>query len=378
MNILVICHYGLYQDLTSSFVHNQLREFVAQGNRVRVIIPNGTGKPDRNQKRLSRLLTISKSDGVELYDLRYITLSTYGKKHFNALSAYQSIKLCRRKIFKGFSPDIVHAHTLGLDSELGSKLKKIFSCPLVVTTHGSDTAVPVSKGENGFLRSKADKADVIVSVSNQLSALLASCGTKTEIITIHNGYVPHKLSANIEKDPYGIIQVGHLIESKKNEVTIRAFAQLKKHHPLLNLTIIGTGLLRERLEALCRELGVEDSVTFTGQLPNSEVFEKMCRASYFVMASKPEGFGIVYLEAMAAGCVAVGTKGQGIADIIRPGENGFLVEADDVDAVVSVLDNCLKTPALWHNISESAKNTALEHDWSVNAKKHTELYKSLL
>ena len=378
MNILVICHYGLYQDLTSSFVHNQLREFTSCGHRVRVIIPNGIGKKDRKNKRFSTMLNVTTADGAELFDLRYITLSSYGKKRFNAFSAYQSLRLLRKKILKDFDPDIIHAHTLGLDSELGAKLKTIFNCPLVVTTHGSDTAVPMAKGENELLRSRADKADVIVAVSNQLGELLASSGTKTRIITIHNGFVPHNLSSPPEKDPFSVIQVGHLIESKKNEITIRAFAKLKKTYSKLSLTVVGIGNLRGKLEELCRELGVEDSVSFTGQLPNSEVFKRMCSAAYFVMPSKPEGFGIVYLEAMAAGCVTVGTAGQGIADIIKSGENGFLVEADDVEAVVSVLADCINDRELKERIADNGRKTAAKLDWTTNAEKHIALYNALL
>ena len=56
MNILVICHYGLYQDLTSSFVHNQLRELVALGNNVRVIVPNGIGKAGMYRQSFLRCL----------------------------------------------------------------------------------------------------------------------------------------------------------------------------------------------------------------------------------------------------------------------------------------------------------------------------------
>lgn len=378
MNILVVCHYGLYQDLTSSFVHNQLRALADLGHNVRVIIPNGLGKNGRDGERFGPSLVISRHNGVTLCDLRYVTLSQYGKKYFNAASAIAAVRLHRHEIFKDFKPDVIHAHTLGFDSEIGAWLKKMTGCPLVVTTHGSDTAVPVANGEGAMLCHTADKADCVVAVSNQLADLVRSCGTKTRVVTIHNGFIVHPCAEAVDADPYSMIQVGHLIPSKRTEVTIRAVAQLKEKYPKIHLTVIGEGYLRHQLEQLCRELRIEQSVAFTGQLPNVQVAQALRKAAYFVMASKPEGFGIVYLEAMAAGCVTVGTQGQGIADIIEHGKNGFLVPSDDVDAIVKVIDDCICNNALRQSVADQGQKAALEMDWSRNAEIYTKLFQSFL
>lgn len=377
MNILVVCHFGLYSDLTSSFVHNQMKEFAAMGHRVRAIIPNGFGKKGRSGNVADPGLRISTVDGVELCDLRYITLSSYGERGFNARSAIAAIRLHRRKLLNDFQPDILHVHTLGFDSDIGAWLKKEFSCPLVVTTHGSDTAVPMANGKAAELCRTADKADRIVAVSRQLCRQVMACGTRTQTLCIHNGFVPYPLHGSIEKDPYAMLQVGHLIPSKRTEITIRAFAQLKEQYPKLTLKIIGSGPLRKNLEELCRQLKVESAVTFTGQLPNQDVAAAMRTASYFVMASKPEGFGIVYLEAMAAGCVAIGTAGQGIADVIADGVNGFLVPADDVDAVASVIERCITAPQKRDEIAGNARTLAAGMTWRQNAEKYLELFQKL-
>ena len=129
MNILIICHYGLYKDLTSSFVHNQLRELTALGNRVRIIVPNGLGKVGPDGKKVGKLLSKREADSVEIFDLRHITLSSYGKKGLNAFFAKLSLGLCINKISQDFTPDVIHAHTLGFDSNLGKRLSKRFSCP---------------------------------------------------------------------------------------------------------------------------------------------------------------------------------------------------------------------------------------------------------
>ena len=190
MNILVVCHYGLYQDLSFSFVHNQIREYVKLGHRVRVIIPNGWGKPGRNGKHMGKALQISQADGVELYDLRYLTLSHYGEKGFNTRRAMGAIHAHRKQLFRDFQPDVIHAHTLGFDSDIGAWLKQKLGCPLVVTTHGGDTATPLSRGEHTWLKERCDRADVVVSVSSALREKVRSCGTQTRLEVILNGFVP--------------------------------------------------------------------------------------------------------------------------------------------------------------------------------------------
>ena len=374
MNILVICHYGLYQDLTFSFVHNQIREYAAMGHRVRALIPIGAGKADRGDSRIGKPLKISQADGVEIYDLRYVTLSSYGEKGFNTASAIMSVRLNWKRIFDDFTPDVIHAHTLGFDSEIGSWLKDKWGCPLVVTSHGSDAVLPLSQGRREFLCAACDKADRIIAVSNQLRDKIRSCGTVTPVETIHNGFILRELSQDIQKDPYSMIQVGHLIPSKRTDVTIRAFAQLKKEYPSMGLTIIGAGYQRQALEQLALELDVADSAVFLGQIPNRDVFSAMEKASFFVMASKPEGFGIVYLEAMAAGCIVIGTEGEGIADVIRHGENGFLVPADDPERIAEVIRFCTQNPDAAAGIAQNGQALARQMNWSVNAKKYLDLF----
>lgn len=376
MNILVVCHYSLYEDLASSFVHNPTREYPGLGHRVRVIVPIAYGKSDRAGKKLSRPLTITHVDGVEIFDLRYVSLSSRGGDGFNHASAILALQTQLGPILKDFTPDIIHAHTLGFDSSIGAWLKQKLGCPLVVTTHGGDTARRVQKGMLPQLKEYCDAADHIVSVSNQTGEMLRTCGTKTPITTIHNGFVSRK-AEGIEKDPFGLIQVGHLIPSKHFDTTIRAFSLLKDKYPAMTLTLVGQGHLRKQLEDLCSELGLSDRVRFTGQLPNGEVFARMCKASFFVMASHPEGFGIVYLEAMAAGCLTIGTEGQGIADIIESGKNGFLVPPDDPEKIAQIIDQALQNPEICKKIAGAGQQLALSMTWTSCARKYIALFETL-
>lgn len=378
MNILVICHYGMYQNLTYSFVHNQIREYAAMGHRVRVLIPNGIGKTGRDGSRIGKAVVVSVVDGVELVDLRYLTLSNYGDKGFNTASAIAAVRTHWKKVMGDFAPDVIHAHTLGFDSEIGAWLKEKFHCPLVLTTHGSDTEIPMRNGGAEMLRRTCDKADLVVAVSSKLMKTLSACGTKTPLSCVLDGFVFRGGGTEEEKRPYHMLQVSNLVPSKHVDVTIRALARLRETYPQMTLEIVGQGGQRDELASLCRELGVEDCVSFTGQVPNQTVFEKMQQASYFVMPSKPEGFGIVYLEAMSCRCVTIGTEGEGIADVIVSGENGFLVSADDTEAIAEGIASCIEDPDKAAAMAQRGYQSAMELTWSTNAKKYIDIFKELL
>lgn len=104
-----------------------------------------------------------------------------------------------------------------------------------------------------------------------------------------------------------------------------------KHN--LKLTVIGDGKLNKKLRKL------DKNVTFTGRLEPQKVFEQMRQHDIFILPSIGETFGMVYLEAMACGCITICTKGDGIDGIIKDGENGFLTEptSDGIKEVLNLI-----------------------------------------
>jgi len=378
MNILVTSPQGLYQDFSFSFVHNQAKAFAQLGHRVRVILPLAVAKKDAAGKRFGKIVDIRSVDGVEICYVRYLSLGRFGAGRFNGRSAQLTIRLLLRRLLADFKPDVIHGHTLDYGSRIGNCIKEYTGCPLVVTTHGGDTNVPFEKGQYAQLKDDCDRIDTVAAVSTKLRDRLKACGAETTVEVIHNGFSQHPYPENCEKNISRMIQVGNLIASKRVDMTIRAFAMLHKENPDLELTIIGEGPLHGALEKLSEELQVCEAVHFLGRIPNADVFRSMCESAFFVMASKPEGFGIVYLEAMAAGCVVIGTEGEGIADIITHGENGFLVPADEPDAIACVIRDCMADMQRMKTIAESGKTTAKQLTWAHNARRYEDLFCRLI
>jgi len=377
MDILMVCHYGLYRDLSYSFVHGQARAYAALGHRVRVIIPIGLGKRSPDGNRFGPKLVHQQADAVDLYYMRYLTASHYGETHFNPASATVALRSVLPIVLKDFSPDVIHAHTLGFDSKLGGWLKHRLGLPLVVTTHGSDSSLPYEQGRLAYLRKCCDVADRVVAVSSALAKKLQRCGTTTPIVSILNGVELSHIPSSFDKAPLSLLQVGHLTRQKQADTTIRALASLRQSHPEATLTLVGQGPECESLQQLCQQLNIANAVRFTGQLPHSQVLEEMAKAQFFVLPSTREGFGVVYAEAMACGCLTIGTQDEGIADLITNGKNGFLVPAKHPEAIVSVIMQCLEDPAMAIRIAQAGQQVAQTLTWENNARQYVAMIREL-
>jgi len=137
-----------------------------------------------------------------------------------------------------------------------------------------------------------------------------------------------------------IISVCSLIERKKIDANLRALALLKDKFQW-TYTIIGEGEERAHLEALTAQLGIRARVRFMGGVPRSQVIEALKRSHIFVMVSYLETFGLVYLEAMAAGNIVIGGRGEGIDGVIQHEKNGFLSLPGDVELLKHTLETII-------------------------------------
>jgi L-malate glycosyltransferase len=129
--------------------------------------------------------------------------------------------------------------------------------------------------------------------------------------------------------------VGMLIPLKNVDITLEAFSSAfpKK---TFSFKLIGEGMLRSEIESQIAENEFHAQVKMLGKKSRDEVQLELTNTDVFVMVSKPEAFGLVYLEAMGKGCIVIGTIGQGIDGVIQHGENGFLCEARNIDSLRNV------------------------------------------
>jgi glycosyltransferase involved in cell wall biosynthesis len=143
-------------------------------------------------------------------------------------------------------------------------------------------------------------------------------------------------------EPPVILGVGRLTKQKDFSSLIHAFALVRKERPA-RLMILNEGEERPRLEALVRELGLEQDVALPGFVDSP--YKYMKRAAVFVLSSKYEGLGNVLVEAMACGTPVVATDcPSGPAEILGGGKWGRLVAVGDVNALAQAIFRTLDAP----------------------------------
>jgi teichuronic acid biosynthesis glycosyltransferase TuaC len=157
-----------------------------------------------------------------------------------------------------------------------------------------------------------------------------------------------------------VLSVGNLIPTKGHAVLIRAAAALAAELPVLRWEFIGDGPECARLRTLCAQLQITEKVRFLGRQSRKQVAAAMQRCTLFALPSRYEGLGCVYLEAMSAGKPAIGCRGQGIAEVIRHGSNGFLVGPDNDKELRLAIAMLLKDETRRRSISIAARDTILD------------------
>lgn len=145
---------------------------------------------------------------------------------------------------------------------------------------------------------------------------------------------------NLDNKNY-IIGVGRLSKRKRFDLLIHAYNKIRKKN--LDLFILGKGSEKSRLQKLSRKLKREENIHFLGFQKNP--YKYLNRARLLVLTSKYEGFPNVVLEANACGIPVVAFDcPSGISEIIKDGENGFLVQNENIDELASKIEQALEYP----------------------------------
>jgi glycosyltransferase involved in cell wall biosynthesis len=174
-----------------------------------------------------------------------------------------------------------------------------------------------------------------------------------------------------------IVAFGRLVSDKGFDFLIEAMARLAGEGLRPKLSIIGDGPEREPLQRQVKELGLAAQVSFLGALQGTALAEELNRYRIAVVPSRwKEPFGIVALEAIACGCMVVGSRDGGLSDAIGP--CGITFPNADVPALAEALSGLLKNPALLLKYREHAQEHLRRHHPAAVAGQYLKIFESLL
>lgn len=197
--------------------------------------------------------------------------------------------------------------------------------PMIVADRNDPTKVP----SNPVVRKVRDllycfATGVVVQTQKNKAYFSQTVQKKSRVI-----YNPIDLKENAgialktEKEKV-IVTAGRLMPQKNQKMMIYAFASVHQKHPDYKLVIYGEGPSRQELEALIKELGMEESVLLPGNI--SDIHDHLKIAEIFVLSSDYEGMPNALIEAMCLGLPSISTKVSGATDLIQDHENGILTD----------------------------------------------------
>ncbi len=256
--------------------------------------------------------------------------------------ACELVRLCRQH-----QVNHVHVHFGTNPTEVALLARLIGGPDFSFTVHGPDE---FDKPLGLHLREKIEAAKHVVAISSYgRSQLYRWCDhahwPKVEVV--HCGLEASFLDAPLAgtfPDTPRLVCVGRLCEQKGQLLLLDAVRQLRDLGEDFHLVLAGDGEMRAELEQFVHHHGLQSRVSITGWISSERVKQELLAARTMVLPSIAEGLPVVIMEAMALGRTVLSTSIAGIPELVRHGEDGWLVPAGDVAALVSALRASLSVP----------------------------------
>ena len=175
-----------------------------------------------------------------------------------------------------------------------------------------------------------------------------------------------------------ILYIGSLKRVKGVDVLIKAFSSLNHNFKDLNLTIVGDGEERKRLKEMIHVQGLDSVVKDLVYVPYHLVKNQLSNALVFVLPSRSEGLPNVLLQAMAVGLPIVATQVGGVPSLIKNGENGLLVPADNPEELYNAIKRILQDHHLAKKLRVNSRRTAEEYRVEKIVNSYEELFRYIV
>lgn len=283
-----------------------------------------------------------------------------------------------------FSPDVTHVHE-PLSPVVSAAAAAFGRHPLVATFHSWSDHDRLYRLVAPFGRRLARRLDVRVAVSPAAQVYAA------EALGVPIGsfkVVPNGIDvAQFDTEPIAALRdparplllfVGRLEPRKGLDVLVRAFLRVRVALPTVRLCVVGEGAQRERCQQMIPG-SIRHDALFVGHVDDAEKARYFASADLFIAPNVGgESFGIVLLEAMAAGLPVIASDIPGFRTVMRNGHQGRFVRAGDASALADTILTLLSNYKLRHAMSREGRRHAAEYDWTGIAARLEALYAGLV
>lgn len=259
---------------------------------------------------------------------------------------------------------------------------------LVLTAQGTYSIAPLYNKKTAFLsKMVCSSANSVIAISNfTKQELVKKVGNKKIEVINHGISLGEFYKKHIETEEKFILSVGALKYRKGYHISIPAYAAARKRFPHLKYKIVddqGDPHYFGQLKNLVAQHGIEDGIEFLSDISDKELSLLYQKAKLFILTSVNvnynfEGFGLVFLEAAAAGLPVIGTLGNGIEDAVKKGYNGTMIPQNDIEKTAEAIANIVSDRKKWDNMSNNSYAWAEEHKLDDVIKRYISIYERTL
>jgi glycosyltransferase involved in cell wall biosynthesis len=259
-----------------------------------------------------------------------------------------------------FQPDVVHLNFPSPSCMFHLLTEKAWRAPTIAAIH---SAFPPQARTLETLTRRMLGASAWVTANSQATlrdALSFAPEITQRASVVYNGLPgPQCEPSPLSFDPPVIACVARLVEGKGIDIALRALAIARRRIPGVKMLIAGDGPEADKLHALAHEIEVSDSVEFMGWVDPAAIAKVIDSATLVLVPSRhAESFGIVAVEAMQMARPVIVTDRGGLPEVVDDGETGFVVPADDADALAQAASRILENPPLARKLGEAGKTRA--------------------
>lgn len=263
--------------------------------------------------------------------------------------------------------DLVHAHYALPAAGAALSFTEQEELPLAVSIHGGDVLGPLVSTPQARARIGGVLRRASVVLCNSRDTLIrcsALTGSTARMSVVHLG-AEAPSDPPPKRDEPTIATLGHIIGRKRHVDVLHALTVLSARVPGVRWVVIGDGPERPGLQRLAAQLGVADRIEWLGQLPPDEALMQLSSCHVMALPSLDEAFGVAYIEALACGLPAIGSRGEGgPEEIAGYGEGMLLVPPRDPDSLAALIGDLLGDAGELERLSNAARETAAgEFSW---------------
>ena len=347
-------------------------ELKRQGHRILIV----TERWPRNLPAAEQI------DGLDVRRFPMRVPTGHWKSNLSYALTHSIIRVSIVKTLRAFSPDVLHVQCVSSGTLYALCAKRAMGLPLVVTLQGELTMDAAGIFDRPgiartiFRRAMAE-ADLITACSRHTLAeaeAFPGGSVADRGVVVPNGI---RLSdfvdaASMRRPRRYVLAIGRHVPQKGFDVLLRGWALLQPND--VELVIAGDGPERSELESLAASLKLTDRVAFVGRADRATTASLFAGCTLFVLPSRHEPFGIVNLEAMAAGKAVIATAVGGVPDVVQDGRTGVLVPPNDPAALAAAMDDLLLDAPRLQALGAAGLHEAKRFQWTAIAGRYLECY----